>query len=135
MEFEDVVSTFANRFTIIDNNILFALSHMMGARAFEVHLATYWPEWGIRLVDNLAAGRYPEVQRAVVSQVMPFYKLWMEIERSYTAGDGYLNKLCMELVGLDSSRCRPPTRDIRERYRERARRMLIETGAPRVMHG
>jgi hypothetical protein len=66
---------------------------------------------------------------------MPFYKLWMEIERSYTAGDGYLNKLCMELVGLDSSRCRPPTRDIRERYRERARRMLIETGAPRVMHG
>jgi dihydrodipicolinate synthase/N-acetylneuraminate lyase len=135
MEFEDVVSTFASRFTIIDNNILFALSHMMGARAFEVHLATYWPEWGIRLIDSLAAGRYPEVQQAVVSQVMPFYKLWMEIERSYTAGDGYLNKLCMELVGLDSSRCRPPTRDVRERYRERARRMLIETGAPRVRPG
>ncbi len=32
---------------------------------------------------------------------MPFYKLWVEIEKSYTSGDGYLDKLCMELVGLD----------------------------------
>ena len=44
---------------------------------------------------------------------MPFYKLWVEIEKNYTSGDGYLDKLCMELIGLDSSRCRPPTRDVR----------------------
>ena len=44
---------------------------------------------------------------------MPFYKLWVEIEKSHTSGDGYLDKLCMELVGLDSSRWRPPTRDVR----------------------
>ena len=31
---------------------------------------------------------------------MPFYKLWVEIEKTYTSGDGYLDKLCMELVGL-----------------------------------
>jgi hypothetical protein len=41
----------------------------------------------------------------------------------------------MELVGLDSSRCRPPTRDVRERFRERARRMMIESGVPGVMEG
>ena len=128
MEFEDVVSTFKSRFTVIDNNILFTISHMMGARAFEVHLATYWPEWGVRLIDNLEKGAYLQVQRDVVNQVKPFYKLWMEIEKDYTAGDGYLNKLCMELVGLDSSRCRPPTRDVRDRYRERARDMLIADG-------
>jgi 4-hydroxy-tetrahydrodipicolinate synthase len=39
----------------------------------------------------------------------------------------------MELVGLSSSRCRPPTRDVRPAYRERARQMLIATGAPRVL--
>jgi hypothetical protein len=33
---------------------------------------------------------------------MPFYKLWVEIEKTYTSGDGYLDKLCMELVGSDS---------------------------------
>ena len=39
----------------------------------------------------------------------------------------------MELVGLSSSRCRPPTRDIRETYRERCRQMLIDTGVPCVI--
>jgi 4-hydroxy-tetrahydrodipicolinate synthase len=132
MEFEDVVSHFSGRLTIIDNHLLFAMSHMLGARAFEVHLCNYWPEWGIRLIDDLAAGRHVEVQRALVREAMPFYKLWVEIEKTYTSGDGYLDKLCMELVGLDSSRCRPPTRDIRDTYRERCRRMLLETGVPRV---
>ena len=132
MEFEDVVSHFSGRLTIIDNHLLFALSHMLGARAFEVHLCNYWPEWGIKLVDNLNAGRHVDVQQALVREAMPFYKLWVEIEKTYTSGDGYLDKLCMELVGLDSSRCRPPTRDIREKYRERCRKMLMETGVPRV---
>ena len=132
MEFEDVVSHFSGRLTIIDNHLLFAMSHMLGARAFEVHLANYWPEWGIRLIDDLNAGRHVDVRRALVREAMPFYKLWVEIEKTYTSGDGYLDKLCMELVGLDSSRCRPPTRDIRDKYRERCRKMLIETGVPRA---
>jgi dihydrodipicolinate synthase/N-acetylneuraminate lyase len=133
MEFEDVVSHFARRLTIIDNNLLFAASHMMGARAFEVHLCNYWPEWGIKLVDDLGQGRYAAVQSALVNEAMPFYKLWVEIEQTHTSGDGYLDKLCMELVGLDSSRCRPPTRDIRRRYREACRRMMIESGVPGVV--
>ena len=54
MEFEDTVSHFAQAgVTIIDNNLLFTMSHMMGARAFEVHLCNYWPEWGIKLLDRL----------------------------------------------------------------------------------
>ena len=135
MEFEDVVSHFSERFTVIDNNLFFATSHMMGARGFEVHLANYWPEWGIQLIDNLEAERYKAVQHALVHEAMPFYKLWVEIEKTYTSGDGYLDKLCMELVGLDSSRCRPPTRDIREKYRDRCRQMLIDTGVPGIIAG
>ena len=133
MEFEDVIDHFKDRLCIIDNHLMFAMSHMLGARAFEVHLANYWPEWGIRLIDDLAAGRYPAVQQALVSEAMPFYKLWVEIEKTFTSGDGYLDKLCMELVGLDSSRCRPPTRDIRDLYRDRTRKMLVKTGVPRVL--
>ena len=133
MEFEDVIDHFKDRLCIIDNHLQFAASHMMGARAFEVHLCNYWPEWGIRLIDNLEAGRHREVQQALVREAMPFYKLWVEIEKNYTSGDGYLDKLCMELVGLDSSRCRPPTRDIRDLYRDRTRKMLVKTGVPRVL--
>ena len=133
MEFEDVVSNFAERLCIIDNHLQFATSHMLGARAFEVHLCNYWPEWGIKLMDNLAAGNHVQVQRDLVTEAMPFYKLWVEIEKTYTSGDGYLDKLCMELVGLDSSRCRPPTRDVRPLYRERTRQMLLATGVPNVV--
>ena len=46
----------------------------------------------------------------MVDVAMPFMALWQEME-TWTSGDGYLDKLCMELLGLGSSRCRPPTRD------------------------
>ena len=62
---------------------------------------------------------FEEVARMMIVEAMPFYKLWVEIETNYTSGDGYLDKLCMELVGLPSSRCRPPTRDMREKYRQK----------------
>jgi 4-hydroxy-tetrahydrodipicolinate synthase len=134
MEFEDVCSRFSDRFTIIDNNLFFAHSAMpaLGARAFEVHNCNFWPEWGIRLVDAVKAKDYPEIARMLVQEAMPFYKLWVSIEQNHTSGDGYLDKLCMELVGLPSSRCRPPTRDVREKYRDAALAMLKEIGAPRV---
>jgi 4-hydroxy-tetrahydrodipicolinate synthase len=134
MEFEDVVSHFSDRFTIIDNNLYFAHSAMpaLGARAFEVHNCNFWPEWGIKLVNEVRGKNYPEIARMLVKEAMPFYKLWVDIEKNYTSGDGYLDKLCMELVGLPSSRCRPPTRDIRDLYRDRTRSMLQEIGAPRV---
>lgn len=133
MEFEDVVASFQGPLTVIDNHLMFALSAMLGVRAFEVHLANYWPAWGLRLCERVAAEDYKEVQRMLVREAMPFYKLWVSIEKSYTSGDGYLDKLCMELVGLDSSRCRPPTRDIRRTHREACRQMLLQTGVPGVL--
>ncbi len=135
MEFEDVVSTFSDRFTIIDNNLLFSMSAMpaLGARAFEVHQCNFWPEWGIRLIDEVKARNYAEIARMLVEEAMPFYKLWVEIENDHTSGDGYLDKLCMELIGLPSSRCRPPTRDIRELYRDRCHAMMKSIGVPRLV--
>jgi dihydrodipicolinate synthase/N-acetylneuraminate lyase len=131
MEFEQAVSRFAGRLSIIDNQLRFVTSHILGARAIEVHVCTYWPEWGIRVWELLEAGRYVDAQRQLVKVAMPFMALWHEME-SYTGGDGYLDKLCMELVGLGSSRCRPPTRDVRELYRDRALAMLRATGVPRI---
>ena len=135
MEFEDVCSHFSNRFTIIDNNLFFGLSAMpsLGARAFEVHHCNFWPEWGIKLIDEVRAGNFTEVTRMLVEEGMPFYKLWVRIENEFTSGDGYLDKLCMELIGLPSSRCRPPTRDIREAYRAEALAMMRAIDVPRLV--
>ena len=132
MEFEDVCSHFSDRFTIIDNNLFFAYSAMpaMGARAFEVHLCNFWPAWGLNLIEQIKSGNYTEVARMMTEEALPWYKLWVAIEKEYTSGDGYLDKLCMELVGLPSSRCRPPTRDIRERYRARTVALMKSIGVP-----
>jgi 4-hydroxy-tetrahydrodipicolinate synthase len=132
MEFESVCSHFSNRFTIIDNNLFFPFSAMpaMGAKAFEVHLCNFWPQWGLKLIDEVRHGNYPEISRMMVEEAMPWYKLWVDIETHYTSGDGYLDKLCMELVGLPSSRCRPPTRDIRRVYRQQTLEMMRKIGVP-----
>lgn len=135
MEFEDVTSHFSERFTIIDNNLFFPYSAMpaLGAKAFEVHLCNYWPEWGIKLIDEVKSQNYAEISRMMIDEAMPFYKLWVRIEKEYTSGDGYLDKLCMELVGLPSSRCRPPTRDVRQHYRDDAYRMMKQKKVPRLV--
>jgi 4-hydroxy-tetrahydrodipicolinate synthase len=105
----------------------------LGARAFEVHHCNFWPEWGIKLVDEVRAENYAEIARMLVKEGMPFYKLWVDIEQNYTSGDGYLDKLCMELIGLPSSCCRPPTRDIRGPYRDRCHAMMKAIGVPRLL--
>ena len=135
MEFEDITSSYSDRFTIIDNNLFFPYSSMpsLNAQAFEVHLCNYWPEWGIKLIDKIKNKHYEEVARMMIEEAMPFYKLWVEIEKNYTSGDGYLDKLCMELIGLPSSRCRPPTRDIREIYKEKTYQMMKKSGVPKLL--
>ena len=133
MEFEDVVQTFSSKLTVIDNDLLFPISHMLGAKAFEVHLCNHWPEWGVKLLATLEKGDYKQVELDMIKEALPYYRLWKKIEQTYTVGDGFVDKLCMELIGLPSSRCRPPTRDIREQYREEARQILIQCGTPRVI--
>jgi len=133
MEFEDVVSHFAGKLTIIDNNLLFTMSHMMGARAFEVHLCNYWPEWGIKLLERLEAGDYAEVQRMMVEEAKPFYKLWVEIEKNFTSGDGYLTSSAWSWSAWIPAAAARPLRDVRSLNREKCRAMMIESGVPGVI--
>jgi len=132
MAFEQIVSGFSDRFAIIDNQMRYVTSHILGARSIEIHVANYWPQWAVGLWHMLERGEYADAQREMARVAMPFMALWTEME-AYTSGDGYLDKLCMELVGLDSSRSRPPTRDVRPLFREQARQMLLDCGVPGVV--
>jgi dihydrodipicolinate synthase/N-acetylneuraminate lyase len=132
MSFEQIISRFADRFAIIDNQMRYVTSHILGARSIEIHQGNYWPQWAVGLWHMLERREYAEAQREMARVCMPFMALWSEME-AFTSGDGYLDKLCMELVGLDSSRSRPPTRDVRPLYREKARQMLLACGVPGVI--
>lgn len=132
MTFEEALARYSQRLGFIDNQSRFVTSHMLGGRAIELHICNHWPQFGVQLWQLLEAGKYEDAQREMVRVLQPYMRLWAEME-TYTSGDGYLDKLCMELVGLDSSRCRPPTRDVREQFRGVARKMLLDCGTPGVI--
>ena len=132
MAFERALVRYADRLSVIDNRLTYVTSHMIGARGIELHPTNYWPQWGIKTWELLEAGEYAEAQRELVRVVIPFYEVWEEMA-AYTGGDGYLDKLCLELIGLGSSRSRPPTRDVRDQFRERTREMLVRCGVPGVL--
>ena len=104
----------------------------MGARGIELHPTNYWPQWGVKTWELLEDGQYAEAQQELVRVVIPFYEVWEDVGK-FTAGDGHLDKLCLELIGLGSSRSRPPTRDIRNQFREQTREMLLSCGVPGVV--
>ncbi len=43
MEFEQTITRYADRFMIIDNQMRFVVSHMLGASAIELHICNHWP--------------------------------------------------------------------------------------------
>lgn len=130
-EYEQGMKLFAKRLCMIDNQLQFVLTHMMGGRGVNTHPSNYWPEWSVKFWNLLEAGKYREAQEESVKVVTPYYELCSDIAK-FTGGEGHLDKLCLELIGLDSSRCRPPIRDIRPLFREKARQMLQSCGVPRV---
>ena len=134
MTFEYVVAQFSDRLSVIDNQNRFLVSHILGAQSIELHICNHWPQFGVQLWQLLEEQHYVQAQQEMIRVILPFMQLWAEMEQ-YTNGDGYLDKLCMELVGLDSSRCRPPTRDVRDRFREQARQMLLKCETPGVLPG
>ena len=78
---------------------------MLGARGIELHTANYWPEWCVDFWQLLEDQQYLKAQKEMVRVVLPFHELWEEME-TFTGGDGYLDKLCIELIGGGSSRSR-----------------------------
>jgi 4-hydroxy-tetrahydrodipicolinate synthase len=130
-EFERGLRRFGGKHFVIDNSLQFVLSHMMGGRGINTHPSNYWPEWGIRLWELLEAGQYRQAQGEMTRVLFPYYDLAADIDH-FTGGEGHLDKLCLELIGLDSSRSRLPIRDIRPRFREPVRQMLKTCGVPHL---
>ena len=125
------VEEFSKKVCVTDNHLCLIESYLSGAKSFNIHVCNYWPEWGVRLMKLLADGKYTEAHKEFIQVLLPYYELVFEIAE-YTGGEGHIDKVCTELVGFDSSRCRPPTRDIRDRFRAKILAMMEKTGVPHL---
>ena len=92
----------------IDDSLQYVLAHSLGARGVNLHMSNYWPECGQHLWVLLESGQYGEVHHEIARVVQPFHDLSDEVAR-FTGGEGHLEKLCLEYVGLEGCRCRPAT--------------------------
>lgn len=129
--FERAMRDYSRQLMFIDNSLHYVFAHMLGARGINLHVSNYWPEWGQKLWSQLEAGQYADAQREMTRVVQPFYDLSMDIAQ-FTGGEGHIDKLMLEYVGLEGGRCRPPTRDIRQRFGDAVRKMAADCGVPRL---
>jgi len=129
--FERAMRDYARDLMFIDNSLQYVFSHLLGARGINLHVSNYWPEWGQQFWNMLEAGQYAQAQGEMTRVVQPFYDLSMDIAE-FTGGEGHIDKLCLEYVGLEGGRCRPPTRDIRPLFSEAVWKMAADCGVPRI---
>lgn len=129
--FERAMRDYSRKIMFIDNSLQYIFAHSLGARGVNLHASNYWPQWGQQFWSWLEAEQYAQAQREMTRVVQPYYDLAIEVGQ-FTGGEGHLDKLCLEYVGLEGGRCRPPTRDIRPLFGKRVFEMAERCGVPRL---
>ena len=130
--YEAVLSAYAERVAIIDNQLSEVLSHMLGATGFVSHPPVFWPEYGIELWDHLQAERYDQALVWLKRLRMPYY-IFFAKAYAYSGGEGHVDKAALELVDRPVGPPRSPTRPMTSELREELRQMLVGAGVPNVM--
>ena len=129
LEYQLGVRRFSDRLGMIDNNLLPVLAVMLGGSGANLHPAMFWPEWGVRLWALLADGKWGDAQAEVNRVLLPFYEIYRDAG-AVTGGEGHVDKLAFELIGLPGGANRPPTRPLPPAFKDRVRRLCTEVGAP-----
>jgi dihydrodipicolinate synthase/N-acetylneuraminate lyase len=129
VEYQVALLRFAGRLGMIDNQLMPVFNQLMGGAGVNLHPALFWPEWGVKVWGLLEARRWDEAQAEVNRLLLPYYELSGEIG-AYTGGEGHIDKLGLELVGLPGGRNRPPTRKLPPVFKERLRQLCLEAGMP-----
>jgi 4-hydroxy-tetrahydrodipicolinate synthase len=129
LEYQLGMQRFADRLGMIDNMLLPVLNKMLGGTGANLHPAMFWPEWGVRIWSSLEAGEWDDAQAEVNRFLLPYYEIITAIGE-FTGGEGHIDKLALELVGLPGGPTRPPTRPLPAEFRGRLRRLCADVGAP-----
>jgi 4-hydroxy-tetrahydrodipicolinate synthase len=131
VEYETVLCDFADKLPIIDNQLCEVWAHMLGGIGFTSHLPLVWPEYGIRLWENLQQQNYLAAMEMIRQLRVPYYELFHRAY-VYSGTEGHFDKMLLGLVDMPAGPPRPPGRPLPESLREEARQMLLNAGVPGV---
>ena len=124
-----VLQKFSSRLGIIDNQLTPVLCKMMGGIGSNLHPAMFWPEWGVRVWGMLEAGKWNDAQNEIYRLLLPYYEIIGDVTK-YSGGEGHIDKVALEIVGLPGGRNRPPTRPLPPVFREQLLKLFKEVGVP-----
>lgn len=129
-QFTEGLYRLANRLAIIDNDVQFVWSHLLGAVGFITHVSNFWPEYPLTLWRLLEQRDY----QGVVAKLAEFqwqWDKWVEKVTAETEGEGPFIKAAMEEVGLHAGPPRPPARPVSPKLREELHQLFDQVGVPR----
>jgi 4-hydroxy-tetrahydrodipicolinate synthase len=129
-QFTDGLHRFADRLAIIDNEVQFVWSHLLGAVGFITHVSNFWPEYPLALWHLLEKRDYPGVADKL-TEFQWHWDKWVEKVTQETEGEGPFIKAAMEELGLRAGPPRPPARPVSLRLREELHRLFEQVGVPR----
>ena len=124
-----VLRKYSDKLGIIDNQLTPVLCKMMGGIGANLHPAMFWPEWGARVWGLLEAGKWDDAQNEIYRLLLPYYEIIGDVTR-FSGGEGHIDKLALEVVGLPGGRNRPPTRPLPPVFRDQLLKLFKEVGVP-----
>ncbi len=125
------VARFANRLTVVDNQGLQVLTHMLGGTGYITHLATVWPEHDLSIWSRMESGDYLGALNEFENVNWPWLDFRVKMG-GRTGGESAPVKAALELRGRPGGPCRPPTRSLNAEERAELREILIRIGVPDV---
>ena len=129
LDYQFVLLHLSNKLGIIDNQVMPVYNQMMGGSGVNVHPALLWPEWGLRIWSLLEARDWEGAQAEVARVLLPYYDIMGDIWKTH-AGEGNVEKMGLELLGMDGGPSRPPMRPLPPMHKERLRQYCLEVGLP-----
>jgi 4-hydroxy-tetrahydrodipicolinate synthase len=129
LDYQFVLLHMASRVGIIDNQMMPVYNQMMGGSGANLHPALLWPEWGVKMWSLLEAREWDQAQAEARRVLLPYYEIMDDIWKTH-AGEGNIEKMGLELLGMEGGPSRPPMRPLPRSHKERLRRYCLEVGIP-----
>jgi len=129
LDYQFVLLHLSSKLGIIDNQVMPVYNQLMGGSGVNLHPALLWPEWGVKMWGLLEAREWDQAQTEVRRVLLPYYEIIGDIWQTH-AGEGNVEKLGLELLGMAGGPSRPPMRPLPPEYKERLRQFCLEVGLP-----
>ena len=129
LDYQFVLLRMASKVGIIDNQVMPVYNQLMGGSGVNLHPALLWPEWGVKMWGLLEAREWDQAQAEVCRVLLPYYEIIGDIWKTH-AGEGNIEKMGLELLGMDGGPSRPPMRPLPPMHKERLRQYCLQVGLP-----